>query len=90
VLLLPQYARSSEDAFEAVVAVSESSEIVHTSLCFIYPLEDPSVETQLLPSDVLVTAMKYDMNSASWGPRQLLVFPKLVEEGSSRAYAIVC
>ena len=82
--------KSEVDFFPPVVAVSESSEVLDALLRFVYPGEDPEVETLDELSVALAAALKYDVARAITILRRMLVSPRFVEKDPLRVYSIAC
>lgn len=84
---LPQVS-TPEELKTPVIPVTETRYTLATLLEFVYPVEDPHIDSldQLVP--VLDAAVKYDFAGAILSLRKLLVSPQFVEKEPTRVYAI--
>ncbi|KAG6853136.1 hypothetical protein C0991_006616 [Blastosporella zonata] len=71
-----------------VVPVSETQTTIGTLLNFLYPIEDPPIQSldELVP--VLCAALKYDFTGVVATLRKLLVSPHFIKSDPTRVYAI--
>ena len=84
---LPQNPRPSETHCP-IIAMSESRPVIAALLQFIYPVEDPKIDSldSLVP--ILAVAIKYDVIAVINTLGKILVSPPFVETDPIRVYAI--
>lgn len=70
------------------IPMSETKNTLGTLLEFVYPVEDPNIESLAKLTSVLGAAVKYDFLGVIATLRKLLVAPAFVEADPTRVYAI--
>jgi len=70
------------------IPVSEPSLVIDTLLRFIYPVQDPPLDSLCDLVPILTAAVKYDLTSVLTSLRALLVSPRFTTADPTRVYAI--
>ncbi|KAF8076833.1 hypothetical protein FPV67DRAFT_434885 [Lyophyllum atratum] len=85
---LPQ--SPTADHLLPIIPVSETRKVLGTLLEFLYPIENPCLDSldDLVP--ILEAAVKYDVVGVISALRKFLISPQFVEAQPTRVYAIAC